>query len=190
MLELPEFVIEVINTEITQTNEYFVLCQSIVNDEIGFTMFYCDLDIYKEMETETKQQFTLHSIFSCTRKQIYECLQKSVGSIRINGVTKNSSDADQKIPMVMLNDMKVKDMHIRPSNKKAGGKNKLIAFILVNNFLLSFTDGLFDPGTGLPLIYVAEVNDFKLTKLNDDQFMFREVAKNERGNRIKNFKLT
>ena len=53
MLELPETVIEVINTEITQTNEYFVLCQSFVEGNIGYTMFYCDLDIYTNKETET-----------------------------------------------------------------------------------------------------------------------------------------
>lgn len=86
--------------------------------------------------------------------------------------------------------MKVKDMHIRPSDKKIGGKNKLIAFILVNDHLLSFTDGIVDSVTGLPLIYVAEVIDFKLTKLSDECFIYREMAKNERGNRIKNFKLT
>jgi hypothetical protein len=86
--------------------------------------------------------------------------------------------------------MKIKDLHVRPSNYKIGGNNNLIVFILVNDYLLSFTMGMPDPETGLPLMFVTEVQDNKLTKLGDDCIIFREVAKNERGNRIKNFKIT
>ena len=86
-------------------------------------------------------------------------------NIRVDGINRNQSDAQSKVWDVVFNDMKVKDMHIRPSDKKIGGKNKLIAFILVNDHLLSFTDGIVDSVTGLPLIYVAEVIDFK-TKIS------------------------
>ena len=65
--------------------------------------------------------------------------------------------SNKKIPEIMLNDMKILDLHIRPSNKKNGGKNKLIAFILVNDYLLSFTDGMPDQVTGLPIKFVSEV---------------------------------
>jgi hypothetical protein len=75
--------------------------------------------------------------------------------------------------------MKITDLHIRPSNAKYGGKNKLIAFIMVNDYLLSFTDG--KTYSDLPLKFVTECYDIKLTKLSDSSFIFREIAKKENG---------
>jgi hypothetical protein len=46
-----------------------------------------------------------------------------------------------------------------------------------------------DPLTNLPFKFISEVKDFRLTKLNDDSFMYREIAKKD-GHKLKNFRIT
>ena len=93
--------------------------------------------------------------------------------------------------------MKINDFHIRPSNKKSMNSmvnSRTMFFIMVNEYLISFTDGISQTKSTTPLKlkdlsdmkFVSEVMPYRLTKLNDDSFMYREKMDNKK---LDNFRI-
>jgi hypothetical protein len=75
---------------------------------------------------------------------------------------------------MIYEDMKVTDMHIRPQNKS---NQKLLVFFKVNDYLLSYREGMNDKITDLPLTFICETKCNQFLKINDDSFIVREVNK-------------
>ena len=54
IIQMPKEVISVVHTEITQTFELYVFCSALVEGQIGYKMFYCDLEVFTYQDTLEK----------------------------------------------------------------------------------------------------------------------------------------